>query len=84
MGPRAWGERKEGEERGGGAHLGIRRSEATVHRITPRPREVEEREVAAREKKMKERGGAHGGRGRQGRDWSWVGSRAEQKIHYSL
>ena len=64
MGPRAWGERKEGEERGGGAHLGIRRSAETIHRITPRAKEVEEREreVVAREKKMRLREeGAHGG-----------------------
>jgi hypothetical protein len=42
-----------GEGKRGGAHLGIRRSAATVHQITPRAREVEEREreVAAREKK---------------------------------
>jgi hypothetical protein len=32
------------EERGGEAHLGIRRSATTVHRITPRAKEVEERE----------------------------------------
>jgi hypothetical protein len=53
------------EERGEEDHLRIRRSAATGHRITPRAREVEEREreVAAREKKMRERGGvhAHGG-----------------------
>jgi hypothetical protein len=49
------GERKEGEKMRGGAHLGARRSAATIHRITPRAREVEEREreVAAREKKMR-------------------------------
>jgi hypothetical protein len=46
---------RKGDEKRGGAHLGIRRSAATVHRITPRAREVEEREreVAAREKKMR-------------------------------
>jgi hypothetical protein len=56
-----WEREGEGgrEARGGEAHFGIRRSVTTVHRITPRAREVEvrEREVAAREKKMKERGG---------------------------
>jgi hypothetical protein len=46
-GGRAHGERgrreRRGEGKGGGAHLGIRRSAATVHRMTPRAREVEER-----------------------------------------
>jgi hypothetical protein len=55
MGRARVGKREGGgrEERGGEAHLGIQRSAATVHRITPRAREVEEREreVAAREKK---------------------------------
>eukprot|EP00267_Zea_mays_P053266 XP_020406379.1 rRNA 2'-O-methyltransferase fibrillarin-like [Zea mays] len=59
------------EERGGEAHLGIRRSATTIHRITPRAREVEEteREVAVREKKTERerRGGTHGGKGHQGR-----------------
>jgi hypothetical protein len=43
------------EKRGGEANLGARRSAATIHRITPRAREVEEREreVAAWEKKMR-------------------------------
>jgi hypothetical protein len=31
------------EERGGEAHLGTQRSVATVHQITPRAREMEER-----------------------------------------
>jgi hypothetical protein len=44
-GPRAGEREGEGgrEERGGEAYLGIRRSAATIHRITPRAREVEER-----------------------------------------
>jgi hypothetical protein len=50
-------ERRGGKERGGRgeANLGIRRSAATVHRITPRAKEVEEREreVVARETKMR-------------------------------
>jgi hypothetical protein len=71
-GPLARGERKEGEDRGGegGAHLGIRRLAATVHRITPRAKEVEERErevVAWEKKNEKERRGGHRGGGRQGR-----------------
>jgi hypothetical protein len=44
--PACRGEGREGRERGGGgeAHLGVQRSALTVHRITPRAKEVEERE----------------------------------------
>jgi hypothetical protein len=70
-GGRAHGERGRRERRGeAGAHLGIRRSAETIHRITPRAKEVEEREreVVAREKKMRLREeGAHGGWGARGR-----------------
>jgi hypothetical protein len=51
----ARGGRKGGRREERGAHLGIRRSAATIHRITPRAKEVEEREreVVVREKKMR-------------------------------
>jgi hypothetical protein len=47
--------RRDGERRGGGGGSTPRVSTiaTTVHRITPREKEVEEREVAARETKMR-------------------------------
>jgi hypothetical protein len=78
QGPRAR-ERERRERRGegkrGGAHLGSRRSEATIYRIPPRAREVEEREREVAAGKEDERGRGAWGGGRQG----WVGS----KIHCS-
>jgi hypothetical protein len=69
------GEGREGRERGGGgeAHLRIRRSAATIYRITPRAKEVEERWKRGRgsccvgKENEIERGGAWGRWGRQGR-----------------
>jgi hypothetical protein len=82
------------EERGGEAHLGIRRPATTVHRITPRAREVEERWKRGRGKllhgkrKMRGRGeGAHmGGRGARGRALGPgpVGPRAGDPLHARL
>jgi hypothetical protein len=95
-GPRA-GEREGegGRERGGEAHLGIWRSAATVHRITPRAREVEERWKRGRGRLLRrkrkwdreERGRAWGGEalgwgccaGKENESNAWIRWLSEKK-----